>query len=376
MFYPLSFGYLVSYAEKYGVTFNSLYSEQVTPKLLMEFNPDVLALTCSTENFTVAVRHAHTAKKWNQNIKVVIGGVHISMAPDSLTSDFDVGVIGEGEQTFLELLKNNFVPSHEIKGIVYRGIQTELRPNIENLDDIPHPNRTIFSGAPREPYIFTSRGCPYKCRFCSSSHFWGKVRLHSAGYVAEEIRMLAAQGVKHIHIYDDTFLIDLNRIREISKLVSGLGVTFACQARANQVTDESVSVLKQMGVVSVGVGFESNSIQVLTWLNKCNTPEINQVAVDTLRRQKIYFCGSFILDTPIETKADVAATWSFIKHNKIPYNINGLKRLPGTPIYDGSTDWDSMKCRDYLPIYMRLKRRLAQIKPVRNTYKRIQKWVT
>lgn len=375
-YYPLGFGYLVSYAGKYGCVFDSLYSEQVTPKLLRSFNPDVLALSCSTENFSVAVHHAHVAKKYNPKIKVVIGGVHVSAAPNSLTSDFDIGVIGEGEQTFFELFKNDFMSSNEIKGIVYRGIQTEPRPHIEPLDNIPHPDRSIFGGSPRTPYIFTSRGCPYKCRFCSSSHFWGKVRLHSPEYVAEEIGELAAQGIKHIQIFDDTFLIDVDRAKKIGELVSGLGLTFGSSARANQITDESVLVLKNMGVVNMGLGFESNSARVLLWLNKCNTPEINQNAVDTLRRHNMKFAGSFIVDTPVETKEDVAATKRFIKQNKIPYNMNGLMGFPGTPIYAGSTDWDRMKCRDYLPVHMRLKRRLAQIKPVRNVYKRIEKWVT
>jgi radical SAM superfamily enzyme YgiQ (UPF0313 family) len=296
--------------------------------------------------------------------------------PNSLTSDFDIGVIGEGEQTFLELLKNDFDPSINIRGIIFNKIQTENRHHIEPLDSIPHPDRSIFGDVKRTPYIFTSRGCTNRCVFCYSSHFWGKFRLHSPMYVAEEIKFLAESGVKHIQIFDDTFLIDINRVKEINKLVSGFDVTYGCSARANQITDESISILKDMNVINMGMGIESNSARVLKWMNKGNTPEINQNAVDILHKYNMPFSASFIVDTPIETKEDVAATKSFIKKNKISYCMNGLMGFPGTPIYDGSTDWDSMKCRDYLPVHMRWKRRLSQIKPVRNTYKRIQKWVT
>lgn len=369
-YYPLAFGYLVSYARKHGFEFESVYSENVTAGLLGRVKPDVVALTCSTENYPIACKHAKTTKQFNQKIKVLIGGVHISNAPESLTQNFDVGIIGEGEQTFLELLQNDFEPSEKIHGITYNGIQTENRQLIEQLDNIPHPDRSIYGDVMRAPYIFTARGCPWRCIFCSSSRFWQKVRMHSPKYVAEEISELAAQGVKHVKIYDDTFLLDLKRVERISMLVKDLGLSYSCAARANQISDESLEILQGMNVSNMGLGIESNSAKVLKWMNKGNTPEINQCAVDLMRKHKMPFSASFIVDTPVETKEDVAATMNFIRKNKISYNMNGLMGFPGTPLYDGSTDWGKMKCRDYLPWHLRCKRQLAQIKVIHDLYKR------
>jgi anaerobic magnesium-protoporphyrin IX monomethyl ester cyclase len=375
-YYPLAFGYLTSYCCKYGADFEPCYVEGLSENILRVLQPDVVALTSITENYCLAQSYAKLVKEFNSRIKVVIGGVHISAVPDSLSSSMDVGIVGEGEQTFLELVKADFEPEDSIKGLVYwndcRLHKTEKRPLIEPLDAIPHPARSLFDSEPRQQYLFTSRGCSYRCRFCSSSRFWNKVRFHSPEYVAAEIMQIKAMGCSNICIYDDTFVLDVNRVKKIAELVEGSGLTFNVAARANLITDDIVITLKGMGVTAVGVGFESNSQRILDWLQKGNTVKDNQRAVDILRKHKLHFHCSFIRGIPIETKEDLKSTFKFITKNQLSYDMYWLMRFPNTPLYQGSTDWNACKVRySKIPMSYRLQRRfkrlMASLKPEAQT---------
>lgn len=373
----------MSYCRKHGVELKYGYSEHLTNNLLNRFNPDVVALTSITANYPLAEQYAKTAKQWKQTVKVLVGGIHISMVPQSLSKDMDIGVIGEGEQTFLELAQNNFEPSLNINGIIYwdgGGLkQTNERDLIEPLDSLPHPDRSIFGKKVKDFYMFTSRGCAYRCIFCSSTRFWKKVRLHSAEYVIEEINQLKKDfNVKHIKIYDDTFLLDVKRTRIIADAFENSGLTFSVAARANQLNDETVQTLKRMGVEAVGIGFESNSEKILKILQKGNTPETNQKAVNALHKYGMPFSGSFICDVPGESKVDLAETYRFIHANKITFDMYHLMRFPGTPIYEGSTDWGECKVQMYIgePIERKLigtlKSTLRKVKPLVWAYHQVK----
>src|SRR5208282_1056326 len=360
-FYPLNFGYLKAYAEKYGEhAFATFYEETLTKSVLGRHKPDVVAMSCVTENYNRAQRYAEITKHFNPKIKVVMGGIHISSVPQSLNPNIDVGVIGEGEQTFLELLRNDFEPVKSIDGLVYREgdvlVTTKKRALIEPLDNIPHPDRDIFWNKPRtnvvgesDFYMFTSRGCSNRCLFCSSSRFWEKTRLHSATYVIEEIAQIKSKGAKSICFYDDTFLLDLERTRVISEAMKDFGMTFSVQARTNQITDEAAQILKKMNVVSVGMGFESQVAKSLKWLQKGTTPEINQRAIDILKKYGLRYSGSFIKGIPNETPEEFKVTLGFIERNNIPHDMYSLVRFPNTPLYDGDTNWDACRIQYDLP---------------------------
>ena len=128
-------------------------------------------------------------------------------------------MLGEGEQTFLELAKNSFNPDRKIAGLCFDGAKTSDRGLIEPLDNIPHPDRSIYNLGARESYLFTSRGCSYRCKFCSSSRFWKKVRFHSPEYVAEELLQLKNTGVRHVNIYDELFCLVLNGLKPFGMTV-------------------------------------------------------------------------------------------------------------------------------------------------------------
>jgi len=346
---PLWPCYLAAYADKVlpaGSVEFRLMRKPVTQEL-DEFAPDLVAVSAVSQNFNRVAPLASAAK--SRLLPVIVGGVHVSALPDTLPEQADVAVIGEAEQTFAELLRILLDTGRlehsrleSVRGVAFRSagrlIRTPPRPLIDNLDTLPHPDRSLI-GYPRHSYMFTSRGCPYRCVFCSSSRFWDKVRFASAEYVVSEIEELVSHGVHTVSFYDDLFAANLKRLEEIADLIASKGldreVRFTCSCRANVVTPRVVSALRKMNVVSVGMGLESGNPRVLEYLKGGVTVEDNRRAVALLKDAGIQANASFVIGSPDETEAEVMDTYSFISRNPLDFvDTYVLTPLPGTPIWD------------------------------------------
>lgn len=317
---------------------------------IVNFRPDIVGISSVTQNYRRALAYARLAKK--SDLPVICGGVHITMIPESLSRNMDVGVIGEGEETICELLEAFIrdgglldVSLSKIKGIIYWSkegeiIHTQARDWISSLDSLPLPARDLLT-IKNNTYIFSSRGCPYRCTFCASSRFWNRVRFFSAGYVVNEILSLVEDyKVKEINFYDDLFCCDLNRIREIIRLLKTqniLGkVSFSGSIRANLVNDETIILLKEMGLKKLGMGLESGSEETLKYLKGTNiNVKGNASAIETIRRHGIGVHCSFIIGSPFETKKDILETLDFIKKNNLSgFDVYVLTAFPGTPVWE------------------------------------------
>ncbi len=348
---PLGLGYLASALMKHfrKDSFRFRIIDRAVQKEVKQFRPDIIFISSVTQNFDIAKNYANFIKQQHQ-IPVIIGGIHISMMPYSLNSDFNAGVIGEGEETVVELMemflrKKSFSSEDlsKIKGVIFRDkdtIQfTEPRPAIKVIDSVPIPARDLLR-IDKHTYMFTSRGCPYKCVFCASTRFWPNVRFFSAEYVLKEIRELVDKyNVKLISFYDDLFIANRRRLIEISSLLKKdkklKKIHFTCNARANLVNDEVVQLLKQMNVLSVNLGLESGCERTLEYLKPAVTLEQNINAVRTIKRHGLACNGSFIIGCPQETRDDILETYKFIKN--IPINLTDVYVLtpyPGTPIWE------------------------------------------
>lgn len=216
----------------------------------VKYKPDLIGISAMTIYYGDAVKVAIEIKK-NLNVPIIIGGVHISTLPTSLDKNFDIGVVGEGEEIFLDLVKlfqskNKFDSKDlmEISGLVFWDSGelkiTARRPLIENLDSIPMPdykyiNEAYFEEKPiigqgdfrRRGWIITSRGCPFKCRFCATSAFWGggKIRFHSSEYIIQSIKNLVNNyKIGHLIIEDDLFTLYKDRVREFINLFKREGI--------------------------------------------------------------------------------------------------------------------------------------------------------
>lgn len=312
------------------------------------FKPQVVAISCVSQNYGLAQRYAALAHA--RGIPVIIGGVHISFLPHTLSPAMDIGCIGEGEDTIVELMHlfvtHNAFPAaglSAVPGIVYwqdgKLCQTAPRGGRADLDSLPVPDRELLPIG-SHTYLFTSRGCPYRCQFCASSRFWNNVRFFSAERVVDEIELLINRyRVTFISFFDDLFVADKQRFFRIVELLEERKIVgtvkFSCSVRANTVTEPIARSLKRMGVVSASMGLESGNQRILSWLKGAGiTVEQNYTAVRLLSQYGIMSNASFVIGSPDETREEMLDTLAFIKKSGLGlFDVYNLTPFPGTPVW-------------------------------------------
>jgi radical SAM superfamily enzyme YgiQ (UPF0313 family) len=352
-YFPLWPGYLIAGLKKFDPdqSYEFGYVKTLSVPIIKNFKPDVVVISSVSQNFERAKQFAKLAKE--SDIFVIIGGIHISFLPTTLTEHMDVGIIGEGEKTFSELInilsRTDIYSKNVIKNIkgicYYEQGQLIITDKQEILKDseIPHPFRMLV-GSRKHDYIFSSRGCPFKCVFCSTCRYWGSTRWLSPEFIIEEIYELMKNDVKIISFYDDLFIGNKPRLKEIADLIDQKGINkkiqFTCSARANLIDDETIGYLKKMNVVAVGLGLESGNQRILRYLKGENIGvEDNKKAVCLLHNANIQVNASFIIGSPDETIEEMLDTYNFIKNNKLSFTeIFLLVPFPGTPIWDLAKD--------------------------------------
>lgn len=334
------------------------------------FKPDLVGLSAMTVDYPDAITLGKKIKKF-LGIPIIIGGIHISACPKQLRPSFDVGVVGEGEETFFELVKVfskkrkfNHHELKKIKGLVFMGKEGKLeitpaRPLIAPLDKLPCLDwsllpRVYFRNAPwkvgrqwrvlKEAPLFTSRGCPFNCVFCARNSVFKGVRFFSVKRAVDEIENLVRNyGIEVIHIWDDTFVLSKKRIKDLIKKLKKrnlLGKVLFTEifTRADLIDEEFLVLLKEMGVINLYYGFESGSEKILAYL-KGNTVTMadNRKAVILTDKYGIGIIGSFMFGSPNETKKDMEKTLDFIrwaiKKNFVRLDICRTTPYPGTKIW-------------------------------------------
>ncbi|MCX7766329.1 MAG: B12-binding domain-containing radical SAM protein [Candidatus Sumerlaeia bacterium] len=354
---PLGIGYLIAYIKK-KCWFTEPFFCLSTEELISE-KPDIVGISSASENFNEAKEIA-TKIKSALGIPIFLGGSHISGLPQYLPEYFDIGVIGEGEETIVDVLKlfytgePNTTNLEKINGICFRdergGIRvTAPRPLIKDLDSLPYPDREAlrlesWAILPTEQvHLITSRGCPYRCKFCASAKIWQRYREFSSDYVVNEIEFLRERyDPEEIYFFDDLFIASKKRFAEICQKIRerGLhkGVYFKSYARVDLIDEQLAEVFSELNFKYIDFGFESNSERILRYFDKQNaSPELNQRAIDILNKYNISVGANLIVGVPIETTEDLQANYKFLEQNieKIDrISLGPLAALPGTPIWE------------------------------------------
>lgn len=250
-----------------------------------EFQPDLIGIRMMSflykRNYDIIKR----IKSRYKDIKVVIGGPHISTMRGRVLEEceaIDFGVVLEGEETIIELCSGN--DSDEIKGLVHRENGTVKyagdREFIRKLDEVPYPT---YKGFPLNRYlgsentpipIITSRGCPYKCTYCPVSLAIGsKFRTRGASNVVDELEYWYAKGRFVFSVLDDNFTLVSKRVYEICDEIErrglkGLRMTCGNGVRADRVDRPLLQRMKEVGFAHLGFGVEAANGNVLHTLKK------------------------------------------------------------------------------------------------------------
>ena len=368
---PLGLGYLAAFLKSY-LDFDNIAVVNTGTRVfeqIREHEPEIVGFTAYSANYPEVLTLMSRVKK-ELDVVTLIGGPHITALPESLTRNADIGIIGEGEKTLLELMqlylkKKQLNPKdlRNIPGIVFQDGErvqvTPIRAPILPLDSIPFPDRELLeierflkpsqilmnNEYIRGTTILSSRGCPFHCRYCHVSAKWGSPRFHSAERVASEIELLVNKyGVKGIYIADDLFSANTTRV---NKIIAGLKnrdvlgeVRFFLDLRANLVTDELMRLLKEMGVVKISLGLESGSERVLRYLKGGDvTVAQNRKAVRIANNYGIGCYCCFMIGAPPETKEDIEKSQRLIREilDASPENfcqVSVTTPLPGTRLWD------------------------------------------
>ncbi len=326
---------------------------------IKNFNPDVVGISASTSQIDHAKKALEIIKKYNKNCLTILGGPLISADPTALLSleNVDYGVVGEAEKTF-SIILNKYENKEKLEGspgLLYRtesGVKSEKPPVIYNLDEIPIPARHLLNMSLYRPSpanyrrlpattMITSRGCPYKCIFCSRPTEGMVWRPYSAERVVDEIEILVKEfGIKDIQMFDDTFTLDPKRTENICKgiIERNIDVSWNCMTRVDRVTPELLKLMKQAGCYEIGIGIESGVQRVLDFIKKDLTPEKVRNGVQWAKDAGIDVRGFFMIGFPTETKEEILETIRFAKD----LDIDVAQFMISTP-FPGTEMWEISK---------------------------------
>lgn len=360
---PLGLAYLAAMLEKHNYSCKiidanvlQMPNDEVL-KIIEQDSPD---LVCISINISTAKAGIALSKevKTKFNKKTILGGVQASTVPERVLQQSlaEAVIIGESEETFLELVNKDCNPEG-MAGLAYlkdnKLVTTEKRPLIKNLDDLPWPayhllpNLKLYKsrsrGSPVAP-VFTSRGCPYQCIFCSSSSkksvFGAAFRTRSPENVVGEIEYLIKNfGVQQIDVLDDNFTLDMERTNKICDLLieKKIKVFINLQngVRADRLDRELVFKLKKAGVYKLGIGIESGHPEIVKNIKKSLDLEQVKRAIKWCREAGIVVYGFFMFGHPGEDETTMQRTIDFaIEANPHIANFGGTVPLPGTELYD------------------------------------------
>lgn len=365
---PLGIGYIASVLRKEGHEVH--IRDYVVQKFDLvnavdKLDPNIIGITCPFSSQSMSVhRAARLVKSLSPSAKVVVGGAHASSVPHEVLKDenVDLAVIGEGEQTMIELAKalEEGESVNGIGGIAFREkgrvVVNERERFIDDLDSIPFPSWDLL---PMEEYlkskrghsvvvkrrpffsVITSRGCPLHCIFCSIHDVWGyRWRARSAENVVDEIEALVYRfGVREIRFEDDNLSLDKKRMRRICDCILERGIDIAWSVPngiAIWTLDKPlIQKMAESGCYSLCFGIESGD----QWVrNKLIGKPINlnhaRKVIRWCKEAGIWTSGYFIVGLPYENEKTFRKTLNVAKELDLDGSSFFIATpLPGAPLH-------------------------------------------
>lgn len=342
--YPLGIGYLVAQLLRAGfndteiVDLNYEISDtrdvfKQALNLVEKRNPDIIGITCWTVHLPFCLEFVSLYKKKHPGVKIILGGVHASSQPEEVMSlcPVDVIVRGEGEETLVDLVRalENRRDLGEVPGITYRRgdavHHNKERPLMKNLDDLPYPAYHLLS--PIEQYqplnrtfvfsILASRGCSYRCIFCSANRIWKYQRRRDPENIIAEIKFLTDRyGLGFVRFEDDDLTMRREWAMRLFRLLKDLRVHFDCLTRVDKVDNELLREMAGAGCEVVYHGVESASPRLRKLLRKGFPDSMtNEYVKETISREVALGLTptvSAMIGIPTETEQEVRETFDLM----------------------------------------------------------------
>lgn len=365
---PLGLMYISSYLTAHGeensiLDFKGISEDEArnkTEKALIELKPSFVGLTCLCSEMETIKQLTDFIKLNLPESIIVIGGPHASSSPQhflEMEIFFHFLVLGEGEMALLELISclKNKSNIEDVQGIAF-VVNSEIkyntpRPLIEDLDVLPlpaydkvdmnyycRPNvwaiRPIYLSALS---IFSSRGCPYGCKFCVEFAVFGRrVRYVSPEKVIEHIKFLIDNyKIDALFFFDEAFTLSKEHVKKIFRLYkeNNLKILWGCQTRINLLDEELLSIFKANGCIQVDFGIESGSDKMLKIMNKGLTVEKIVEIGKLCNKTGVRHLANMLINVPGENMEDIEMSLSLV--NRIKYNVvlwNVYIPFPGVSI--------------------------------------------
>jgi len=377
---PLSLCYIASYLLKYGKEVDILDAAKLQLSIIdintkiSEYAPDIVGFHTVTPYINLVKILASEVKSAWPDILVIAGGPHFMGDPisDIENSKLDIAVVGEGEQTALEIIEGleqseiddfllNIAPS--IKGIVFKRNQNVYmnppRELIKDIDTIPAPARHLLP--PLHTYrvsaaqykrlpstdVLTARGCPFKCIFCVCSVSRQKVRNHSIEYVMAEIdELIYRYGIRDITFVDDVFTLNKQRTyrlcEELAKRKDKLA--WSSNVRVDLVDKEILKYMKDSGCWMVLAGIESGNQEILDKTKKQIKLEQAEQLSNWCKKVGLMFHPNFIIGHPEETVDTIDQTINFARklYSHFPL-FTIMTPYPGTELWNVAEQYGTIK---------------------------------
>jgi anaerobic magnesium-protoporphyrin IX monomethyl ester cyclase len=319
---------------------------------------------------------AQYVREYDENVPIVWGGVHVSLLPEQSIENplVDIIVAGQGEITFLELVKSlkEGKTLTGIQGILFKKdgkvITNETRP-FTDINEFPplcydlldvknyiaetkqkklRSSDAFLTKEARFLYYCSSVGCPYRCRFCASSKMAGnKWTGLGAQRVIDEVEGLVKKyGINSLQFCDAEFFINRKRAKDIAQgfVDRKLGINWKAQVRANtfdKFDDGMMQVLKESGYTHVEIGVESGSQRMLDYINKNITVEQVIRCAEKIKKYEMFSSFCFVYGFPGETREDMKGSFKLASKLKellpnclIP--VYFFDPFPAVPLYHES----------------------------------------
>lgn len=288
--YPLQLGSLSAYLKSKGheirlltlIIRGEIGEKQyiIINKEINDFKPQFIALSGYEMSFPwIKKITAYIKKNWPK-IKTIVGGYYPTLVPEEVIAFpfIDIICLGEGEKPLTELLSSKKI-NYKIKNLWFKKgkqiIKNAVRPLIENLDDLPFPDREMLNyqehlnlekRGERNVKVMASRGCPYQCTYCSNRYLRSVypnknkyLRMRSTGNVIKELKYLKSNySFEKVGFHDDNLTLDVGWLKSFAESYKKeIGLPFYCATRVESCTEEVLDILKVAGCELLLIGVES-----------------------------------------------------------------------------------------------------------------------